>query len=130
MPQRSSLASNFLVLSNELTADPYDHSATQKVIELFKWLASATATIEHLSEPCQDDYQDTVVHLTDQSSFTIMAAYPEDRIDIVPGNSPKNFDDPARVTIQPEGPAAETFFKSTMALQRNREHTTPRNPIQ
>ena len=117
MPLTATMASTFLALSNQFTADLYNESTTDMVHDLFNWLAQSARSIRNLQQDNPGDYRNTVIHFQDQSTVTVMAAYPEDRIDIIPGVSIVNFTDPARVTIQPEGPAAEAYFSAMRIFQ-------------
>ena len=117
MPFPASMANTFMLLSNQYTADPYDASATLMVDQLFKWVHRNATSVNHLAQYNPGDYRNSVVHFQDGSALTVMAAYPEDRIDLVPGNTTHNFPDPARVTIHPEGPAAEEYFSHMRHFQ-------------
>lgn len=117
MPITATMANTFLALSNQYTADLYDESTTKKVHDLFRWLAQNARSFKHLKQTNPGDYRNTVVYFNDGSALTAMSAYPEDRIDLIPGTSTGNFKDPARVTIQPEGPAAEAYFSEMRLFQ-------------
>ena len=117
MALKPSLAKTFMTLSVQFTADPYDNTKSIRVAELFNWTKKYTTSIIHLPQTNPGEYPNSVLYFPDGSAMTVMAAYPEDRIDLLPGTSTSNFQDPSRVTIKPEGPAAETYFSYMRLLQ-------------